>query len=286
VTGLAISLALAAAAASGFATVLQALEDRQAPLAATGRAGLLLHLARRPRWLAGAGLMVLAWPVQVLALSLAPITVVQPLLVGDQLVLVAMARVRLSERVGRVEVLAALAIVTGAATVVWASPTGASPRGHALGLVVPLLVVGLGGVAAYGLARAHVGAALFLVIGAGLEYAWVDFASKLLADTLTTHQWVPAALWVAAITALGGLAFLEETSALQQRSAVSVEPVITAVHQPLPVLMALWAGITAWRPAAGRVAVLVGGLAVVTIGATVLGRSPVADAWRPRADAG
>lgn len=46
-------------------------------------------------------------------MALAPITVVQPLLSITQLLLLAMARLRLRERVGRVEGIGALAIVAG-----------------------------------------------------------------------------------------------------------------------------------------------------------------------------
>jgi hypothetical protein len=47
--------------------------------------------------------MVVAWPLQILALGLAPITVVQPTLATSLLVLLAVARIRLGERIGRAE---------------------------------------------------------------------------------------------------------------------------------------------------------------------------------------
>ena len=75
-----IAVALVAVFANAFAIVLQAAETRRAPLSDAGRPSLLVRLARRPRWLAGTALLVAAWPLQVLALALAPITVVQPLL--------------------------------------------------------------------------------------------------------------------------------------------------------------------------------------------------------------
>lgn len=277
----AVALALAAAVANAFAVVLQALEDRQAPTSDSGRLALLVGLAHRPRWLAGTALMVLAWPVQVLALSLATISVVQPLLVADQLVLLALARARLDERVGQAEALGALAIVFGAVTVVVVSPHHAAHRAGAPA-TVPLLAVGLAGLLMYALARLRAGAPLLLLVGAGLAYAWVDFASQLVAGTVSAHQWVYAALWLAAVIGIGGLAFLQETTALQHRPAVTVEPVIAAVHQPLPVLMAFWAGIEAWGHGTARLAILIAGLAVLTAGATLLGRSPSTDTWRAR----
>src|SRR6516225_9204314 len=111
--GVGVALALAASVANAFAVVLQAAEARRAPDSDSARPALFVWLARRPRWLAGTSLMVLAWPLQILALAKAPITVVQPMLATSPLVLLVVARLKLRERVGRVEALAAVAIVTG-----------------------------------------------------------------------------------------------------------------------------------------------------------------------------
>jgi drug/metabolite transporter (DMT)-like permease len=272
-TAAGIALALAASVAYAFATAIEAGEDRKAPLRRGGRLSLFLALARRPRWLAGTGLMILAWPLQILALTFAPITVVQPLLSTTQLVLLAVARTKLKERVGRREALGALAIVAGVAVVVWAAPrrTVHDPAGAALAVV--LGVVGLAAAGAYVAGRAKPRAQLMLVVGAGLAYAWVDFVNKLLADDLSSSHWVYAALWLAATLIFGTLAFLEENTALQRRPSVTVAPVIGAVHDPLPVLMALAAGVESWGNAARHIAPLIAGLAVIAAGAVLLGRS-------------
>jgi hypothetical protein len=52
-----------------------------------------------------------------------------------------------------------------------------------------------------------------------------------------------------------------------------VAPVVGAVHDPLPVLMALWAGVEVWGSAPHRIIPLVAGLAVIAAGAALLGRS-------------
>ena len=54
---------------------------------------------------------------------------------------------------------------------------------------------------------------------------------------------------------------------------MTVAPVIGAVQDPLPVLMALAGGVEVWGSGAHSVLPLVGGLALVTVGAAVLGRS-------------
>lgn len=268
-----IAIALGAAIANAFALVIQAAEDRQATLGKGGRFSLLLELAHRPRWMAGTALMIVAWPLQVLALGLAPITVVQPLLATTQLVLLAVARVRLREQVGWREYLGALAIVAGVSLVVWAAPRH-EPHHVAAGKVaVPLVVVGGLALAAYAFGRLRPRVPLALVIGAGFSYAWVDFANKLLANSLAGGNIGVGIAWLAATLGFGALAFLEETSALQRRPAVTVAPVIGAIHDPLPVLMAIWAGLTVWGTAPHRVAPLVVGLAMIASGAAILGRS-------------
>lgn len=268
-----IAIALVAAAANASAIVLQAAEDRQAPLARAGRFSLLIGLAHRRRWLAGIGLLILAWPLQVLALGLAAITVIQPVLASTQLILLAAARVRLGERVGRVEAIGALATVSGISLVVWAAPRHAVHHLSAGRVAVPMSVVGGAAILAYLVARTARRADVALIVGAGLAYAWVDFTNKLLATEISAGHWAYVVLWLAAILALGALAFLEETTALQRRPAVTVAPVVGAVHDPLPVLMALWAGLEVWGAAPHRVAPLIAGLALLATGAAILGRS-------------
>ena len=140
-------------------------------------------------------------------------------------------------------------------------------------LAVPLVLVGAAAVLAYLLARLRPDRRLPAVIGAGLAYAWVDFVNKLLANDISSGRWGLAVVWLAATIGFGALAFLEETTALQRQPAVTVAPVIRAVQDPLPVLMALAGGVEVWGSGAHSVLPLVGGLALVTVGAAVLGRS-------------
>lgn len=271
--GLGILVAIVASVANAFAIVLQAGEDRRSPVSKGARASLLVLLAHRRRWLAGTGLMVVAWPLQILSLALAPITVVQPLLSTTQLVLLVVARCKLRERVGVFEACGALAIMAGIVAVVSAAPRHTVHDPAALRVAAPLLLVGIGAVLAYVLGRSVPRLPLALVIGSGLAYAWVDFANKLLADDISSAHWLYAALWLVATIAFGALAFLEETTALQRRPAVTVAPVIGAIHDPLPVVMALWAGVEVWGSAPHRIGLLAAGLAVIAAGAAILGRS-------------
>lgn len=269
-----IGVALLAAVAHAYAVVLQATEARQAPDREGLHVSLLRRLAHRPRWLAGTGLMTGAWPLQLVALAMAPIAVVQPMLATSQLVLLGAARATLGERIGRREVAATLALVAGLAAVVWAAP-GEDHVGHAsaASLAAPMAVVGVAASGAYLAGRAMHRARLLLVIGAGVAYSWSDFVSKLLAGDASNGRWALAGVWTAAAVAIGALAFLEENTALQHRPAMTVAPVVSAVKVPLPVLMALWSGVAAWGGGALSIAALLGGLALVTCGAAALGSS-------------
>ncbi len=247
-----IAVALTAATANALAVVLQASEARRAPLSQGAHPLLLVGLAHRPQWLAGTGLMIIAWPLQVLALGLAPITVVQPMLATSQLVLLAVASVKLREHVGTGELLGAVLIVVGMAAVVWAAPRHRVADASPLRLAMPMTVVGAGAIGAYLLGRLRPRFWLAIVLGAGLAYAWADFANKLLSNDISSGHWGLAVVWLAATLCFGALAFLEENTALQRRPAIAVAPVIGAVQDPLPVLMALWAGLEVWGSARTR----------------------------------
>ncbi len=65
------------------------------------------------RWLLGTGLSILGFPLQVLALPLAPLVVVQPALAAGLLVLMFLAQRMLGEHAGRYEYMAMGAIVIG-----------------------------------------------------------------------------------------------------------------------------------------------------------------------------
>ena len=274
-TGVGVALALVAAVADACAVVLTASEDRRTLDRDAMRVSLLRQLMRRRRWLAGTGLMVLVGVAQIVALAFAPIAVVQPLLATSQLVLLAIARFKLREQVGPAEALAAVAIVVGLGGVVYAAPSQSSLAVGAARLAPPLAVVGGLAAAAYVVGRARPAMRLLLVVGAGLAYACTDFIAKLLSDAGASGAWGLAAVWLVALLTVGGAAFLEETTALQVRPAVTVAPVITAVKVPLPVLMALWAGIEPLRGGTASAVVLLAGLALSAAGAAALGRSEV-----------
>ncbi len=268
-----IGVALVAALGNAIAVVLLALEARRTPDSEAMHASMFKRLARRPRWLAAVGVMIVAGVLQITALSLAPIAVVQPTLATSQLMLLAYARVRRPEVVGLREVAGSLVVVAGIGCVVAAAPSSRTSYGLTSGLILPMAVVGGLALATFIAGRAHPRARGLLVVGAGLAYAWADFVAKLLSNAVDKGTWWLVGVWVAAIIAVGALAFLEENSALQHKLAITVAPVIVAFKVPLPVLMALWSGVEPWRGGVLDGALFGLGLVLAAGGAATLGSS-------------
>src|SRR5690242_4033965 len=106
---LGIGAAVAASTLYSLGIALQAMDAKQAPRGEHLRLALARRLLRRGRWLLGTGLSILGWPLQLVALLLAPLVVVQPALAAGLLVLLFLAQRMLGEHAGRMEHLATLA---------------------------------------------------------------------------------------------------------------------------------------------------------------------------------
>jgi uncharacterized membrane protein len=245
---------------------LQALDAREAPADEGLRPTLLARLVRRRRWLLGTGLNLLGWPLHAAALLLAPLTVVQPALAfGLTLLLVVGAR-HLDERVGVREVAAVFAILAGVALLGLVAPDVSSR--HAGGVALACV---LGGVALVALVPfAFGGRGGLTTIGAGAALAWSGLSTKLAADALHQGQAWSVVLWVAATGLASGIGLLAEMSALQQRAATQVAPVVFVVQVVVPVVAAPVLVSEHWHQPVAVVA----GLLVIVAGALALLRSP------------
>lgn len=78
---LSVLFAVLTALSNGAAAVLQRRAASEAPASSTMRLSLLTGLLRRPVWLAGIGLVIVAAGCQAVALATGPISVVQPIFV-------------------------------------------------------------------------------------------------------------------------------------------------------------------------------------------------------------
>jgi hypothetical protein len=265
-----LSLGILAAVASatlyslGFA--LQAMDAREAPSEQHLRLALAWRLVRRARWLSGTGLSILGWPLQVLALGLAPLVVVQPALAMGLPVLMVLGERMLGEHAGRREHLAVSAIVLGVVGAGLCAPARTSSHAGSGTLTLVLLALALAGLLPYMLLRVGRTWASVTMLGAGFAFAWSGVATKLASDDLALGLVLVAGAWGLSTAVASAVGSLSEMSALQSRPAIQVAPVVFVTQTVVPVMLA---------------PLLSASLVVVVAGAAVLARSPLLLALMP-----
>jgi multidrug transporter EmrE-like cation transporter len=194
------------------------------------------------RWMAGFVAMVAALGLQVLALTMAPVSVVQPVLVAGLVALVVLGGPLLGERLGWRQRTALILILTAVAAIaVSAGAGGRVARGVpglafaalALPLAAAGIAVSLGSLrTGRGPVRDHdapgiagVGGLVGLAVGAGLLYGVGAVAEKAVATTLVGHGLVGGAgtalatpyPWVFVVATAAGLVVFQV--ALQRHPA-------------------------------------------------------------------
>jgi hypothetical protein len=233
---------LAAIGASVFYSLgiaLQAMDAKEAPREEHLRLALVWGLVKRGRWMLGTGLSILGWPLQVIALLLAPLVVVQPALAAGLLVLVFVGQRMLGEHAGRHEHLAMAAIVIG----VIGAGRCAPPRstGHTserLTILIVLLVLAAASLLPYLLRALRRSPASVTIVCAGLAFGWSGVATKLASDDLAHGYLVVAIAWGLATAGASAVGVLSESSSLQARPAIQVAPVVFVTQTIVPVALA------------------------------------------------
>lgn len=269
-----LGLLCAACAAACFdgAVILQATEARATEHVHGLRPSLIARLARRPRWLLGTGLAVLGWPLQLAALALAPVTLVQPTLaLGLVLLLVLGSRV-LDEDVPRAAWIAAGAVLLGVAMMTVAAPERADalPDPTRLLVVAALLIVVIALPFARGQARSG---AWLLISSAGCAFALSALTGKLTVTELQQGRPLAALGWAVATAAAAGAGFLVDMTALQRFAATRVGPPMFVLETAIPVALAPLLLHESWHGTPGDGAVVVLALLLVLGGGVGLGRS-------------
>jgi hypothetical protein len=252
---------------------LQAMEARDVPHDHALRPSLLGRLAARPRWVFATVLAVAGWPFHLVALLLAPLTVVQPALASGLLLLLVLGDRMLGERVGPLEIGAVMAIILGVAGMAWAAPEHTSHHAGFLRLAPALGALGILAVAPYVARRETAATSALLPLSAGCAYAWTGISSKLVADYLSSSAFGAAVAWAGAIGVLAVFGLLSEMSALQRRPATRVVPVVFVVQIAVPVVLAPLVSGESWGSTPLGGLALVGFLALVSGGAAALGRT-------------
>jgi drug/metabolite transporter (DMT)-like permease len=269
VVALGIVAAVAASCLYNASIALQALEAREVPREHTLRPSLLGRLVRNRRWLGATALGLAGWPLEIAALLLAPLTVVQPCLAAGLVLLLWLGAARLGETPGSREWLAVALIVVGVAGVALAAPERSTAHAQAWGLALTLALVALPVSIPYALRARGIEAGMTGAVSAGCGYAWTAMASKLLADGIAEGALLAALAWLATAALSEVVALLSEMSALQSRPATRVAPVMFAVQVLVPVLLAPLVFDESWSGTPLGGAVLLAAIAVA-VGGTVL----------------
>jgi hypothetical protein len=275
---LGIICAIGASALYNTSIALQALEARDVGEEHALRLSLIGRLIKNPRWLLATGIGLLGWPLEIAALLLAPLTVVQPCLACGLVLLLWLGVTRLGEKPGRREYGAVAAILVGVAGLAWAAPERTTGHAGAGPIAIALALVTIPVVAPY-LVRGRASAAGTLaVVAAGFGYAWTAIASKLLTDQLSAGSILVAAIWLATAAASEGLALLSEMSALGRSPATRVAPVMFAIQVTVPVILAPLIFEESWSGTPGGGAGIVAAVLLVLAGVVALAGSPAVGA--------
>ncbi len=273
---LGIAAAIGASTLYSLGIALQAMDAKEAPGDEHLRLALVWGLVRRVRWLLGTGLSILGFPLQVVALLLAPLVVVQPALAMGLLVLLLLAERMLGEHAGRYEHVAMCAIVLGVVGAGLSAPARSTTH-TSEELTITLVLVGLGvaSLVPYLLRMFGRQQAEVTMIGAGLAFGWSGVATKLASDDIASGHLVVAAAWILSTAAASAVGVLSEMSALQERPAIQVAPVVFVTQTVVPVVCApLLLGERFGATPLGGIP-LGASLALLIAGAALLARSPL-----------
>jgi hypothetical protein len=273
------SAAVAAACFDG-GLAIQALDARDVPHEHGLHPRLLGRLVRRKRWVAATGLAFAGWPFHLLALGLAPLSLVQPTLALGLVLLLYLGHRVLGEKVGRSELLAVGGVVGAVAVLAWAAPPETTH--HAGAARIALGLGPLGVLALIPLALPRLGVRpprALLPFASGAAYAFTGVTSKFVVDDLRTHVIAGVVVWVAFTAALGFAGLLLEMSSLQLLPATHVGPNVFVVQVSAPVLLAPLVSGESWAgtPLSGGVILMA--VAATAVSAVVLTRSPAVAAF-------
>jgi len=219
---------------------------------------VIANLLSSPAWLAGFGLMLTGLACQVIVLTFAPVSVVQPVLASGVALVLVLARVVLRERLGRTEswCVAAMA-VSVVLLAVSATGAGASAVGHhasadaVVAVMFPSVLIGLLVAtsplrAASRRHRAPV-TGISYGIGTGLLYGVASLAIKGMSGILADHHTaaglaigVLSSPYLYVVAGCLGVAMLLFQAALQSCRASIVVPVSNIVGSGYFLIAGTW----------------------------------------------
>jgi drug/metabolite transporter (DMT)-like permease len=266
-----ILLAAGASACFNFATVVQAGEARKVKSQETASLALLGLLIKRKRWLAGVAVQGIAIPLQLAALTIAPLAVVQPADATGLVVLLIAGQRMLGEKVGWREVASVAAIFLGVVGVALSGPEHSPENSGALSLLFVLAPLALLALAPYLLRRRL--PSTVIVLCAGTAFALTAFLMKIVSDSLVASAWIALLVWGAVAGLFAILGLNSEQVALQIRAVARVAPIVFVIELTLPIALGSIVGGESLPGSPAMAALLVGSLLLTIAGAFALMRS-------------
>ena len=260
--------------------VLQASAARRADPDSALRATLLLRLVHAPTFVIGTALDAAGWVFQVLALTRASLTFVQPALGMGVFLLLAFAWFGLSERPRRADVLGACALAGGIALIA----DGAPSQGHAINwahAVVPVAILAAFVIVPYAVRTQR--RPVVLAIATGAAFSVTGLTTEVVSRGVVHGHLLLVVFGLSWSVAFGFFGFLAQTSALVSGRVTSVIPIVTLIDTAVPVALAPLVFAERWPSGAGRIIVLAAGIALAVAGAVCLAASPRVGVVRERA---
>lgn len=224
-----------------------------------------------PAFVIGTLLDGAGWILQVLALTQASLTFVQPALGMGVFLLLAFAWLGLDQKPRGSDILSGAALAGGIALISSRAPSPGSAIAWAHA-IVPVALLTLFAVAPY-LVRT-LRRPVLLALATGAAFSVTGLTSEVVSRGLSEHRLMLALVGLAASIAFGLLGFLAQTSALVTGNVTAVVPVVLLIDTAVPVALAPVLFGERWPSGTGQISVLFTGLLLAIFGAASLASSP------------
>lgn len=276
---LVVVLAVAAAFCLGTGFVFQQNAAQHAPLNDFLSPRILLDLMRKPRWLAGLGLMVAGMVLSALALGDGEISLVEPLLATNLLFAMGLSRWQTGQPLGR-QGWGGLALLTGGVTafILAGQPRGGDAiteplrRWLIIGIMLGLALL----LAAFARRSRLTAAPALLATGAGLLYGVQDALTRVSGEVFGRGSWgALLSTWEPyVVLALGVSGLVLVQSAFEAGPLRNSLPALSATQPLAGIVCGVGFLGDRLRMDVGSLAWQAAGLAAVVTGIMLLGRHP------------
>ncbi len=278
---LTVSLALGAGLCYATAAVVQQRVAAQQPAELSLSVRLIVQLARRPLWLAGIAVDILAYLMEAAALGVGSVVVVGPLLASGLLFALPFASFRTGRRVTRHEMVPAVMVTAGLALYVGVgAPGGNASHASHMDWVLAAAAVTLGAGAAVFLGRRtrEPGRrAVYYGLATGIVYSLTAVLTKATVDRLNGDVYPILGHWqLYALLLASAVGLVLNQSAFQAGHVAASLPVISVTNPVLSSAMGILLfgehldaqGVLAWVVAGGAIVAML-------VGTCWLARSPL-----------